>query len=115
MDPAQNAGQQSNAVTQGEQADVLHDVLEPVQEKDHPHQEGQVVVPGHHVLGAQVQEGGDGGAAVRRDERSVSLRDVMRAGGGRENEREDNKENGRNYHGADQHWSLEWLLSQSLS
>jgi hypothetical protein len=55
-------------------------------------------------------------AAPRFDATNVASRfETLCALAGREHEREDNKENGRNYHGADKHCSLELLLSQSLS
>jgi len=42
--------------------------FEPVKREDHPYQEGQMVVSGDHVLGAQIEERGDCGAMVRLDE-----------------------------------------------
>ena len=39
-----------------EQADIDADVAEPVEEENHAEQEQEVVIAGHHVLGAQVDE-----------------------------------------------------------
>ena len=89
VDASQNARQQRDAVPQGEQADVHHHVLEPVKKEDDPDQKRQVVVSGDHVLGAQIQERGDGGALVRLDEGGVALGDVVRGGGDREEQSAD--------------------------
>ena len=83
VDAPQNTRQQRDTVADGEQADVCHDVLEPVKKKDDTYQERQVVVSGEHVLGAQIDEGRNGSALVGLHERGVALGDVMCEGGGR--------------------------------
>ena len=64
MDPAQHAGQQRDAMAQREEADVQHDVLQLVQEENHANEKHQMVVAGHHVLGAEIEKWPDGGALV---------------------------------------------------
>ena len=54
-----------------EQADVGDDVLQPVEKEDHADQEQQVVVAGHHVLGAQVQKRPDGASLQPLEEHGV--------------------------------------------
>ena len=60
MDAAEHAAQQRHAVPDREQADVQEDVLQPVEEEDDADQEQQVVVAGHHVLGAEIHQRPDG-------------------------------------------------------
>ncbi len=71
---------------QGEETHVLDNVFQPVQEKDDSNQERDMVVPGDHVLRAQVNKGGDCRAAVRLDEGRIALRHVVSAGSGRKYE-----------------------------
>ncbi len=71
-------------MAQREQADVERDLAEPEQEEDHAHQEQQVVVAGHHVLGAEVEEGDRVRPARRRHEGRVGSADVVRQGRGGE-------------------------------
>ena len=52
----EHADEQREAVPDREQADVEQDVLEPVEEEDDADQEQQVIVSGHHVLGAEIHE-----------------------------------------------------------
>ena len=66
-DAGQHAEQQRDRVADREQRHIDADVLQPVEEEDHAEQEQQVVVAGHHVLGAEVDE---------RDQRSPDLLDV---------------------------------------
>lgn len=40
----------------GEQRDVGRDVSHPVKEEDHAEEEQKMVVTGHHVLGAEIEE-----------------------------------------------------------
>src|SRR5438034_6867355 len=47
---SEHARQQRHAVPDGEQADVLNNVLQLVEEEDHAHEKEQVVVSGHHVF-----------------------------------------------------------------
>ena len=53
---AEHARQQRHAVAEREQADVEHHVLEPVEKEDDADEKQQVVVAGHHVLGAEIHE-----------------------------------------------------------
>ncbi len=56
-DLGQHAKQQRDRVAYGEQRDVKANILQAVEKEDHPEQKQQVVVAGHHVLGAHVDEG----------------------------------------------------------
>ena len=56
VNPAEHAEQQRRAVPERKEADVLHDVLQPVEEEDHADQEQQVVISGHHVLGTEIHQ-----------------------------------------------------------
>ena len=51
-----DAKQHRNRVAEREEAHIEPDVLEPVEEEDDAKQEQDVVIAGHHVLGAQVDE-----------------------------------------------------------
>lgn len=53
VDPQNHGGR----MPQRKQAHVEADVLHPVQEEDDAEEEKDVVVPGHHVFGAEVDEG----------------------------------------------------------
>src|ERR1700719_3289428 len=53
---SENSQQQRSAVAQGEEADVLNDVLQAIEKKDHAHQEQDVVIPGDHMFRAEVKE-----------------------------------------------------------
>jgi hypothetical protein len=53
---AKHAGQERDAVADRKQAHILDDLFEAVQEEDDPDQEHQMVVAGHHVLGAEVEK-----------------------------------------------------------
>src|SRR5437762_10237651 len=81
MNAAQNAREQRNAVTDCEQANVENNVLDPVKKEDDPDEESQVIITGHHVLRAQINERGNRGALIRLNKASISLGDVMRASG----------------------------------
>jgi len=43
-------------MTHRKKAHVQTNVLELVEEEDHPEQEKDMVIPGEHVLGAQIEE-----------------------------------------------------------
>ena len=62
-----------------EQADVLDDVLEPVEEEDHADQEQQMVVAGDHVLGAEIHQRADRAAIEPLQEHRVLARHAVRA------------------------------------
>ena len=83
MDPAQDAAEQSQAVSNGKQADVLHDISEPVKKKYHPNQEEQMIVTGDHVLRAEVHERCDRRALVCLYEGGITPGHVVRSGDGR--------------------------------
>ena len=54
-----------------EETHIPDDVLQSIQEEDDPDEERQVVVPGHHVLRAQIHERADRGALNRLQEHRV--------------------------------------------
>ncbi len=91
---AEHSGEQGDAVADREQADVQYDVLEFVEEEDHAHEEGQMIVSGHHVLRPEIHEGGYGSAFVRLDEACIALRHVVGARRNREHQPEDDHEDG---------------------
>jgi hypothetical protein len=70
--PEEHAGEQRGRVADGEHRDVDDDVTQPVEEEDHPDQEQDVVDPGDHVLGAEIQE--------RHRRRAVDALDVRLVG-----------------------------------
>ena len=61
-----------------EQGDVEGHVAEPVEEEDDPRQKRQVVVPGDHVLGAQVHVRADGETLVVGQEDLVLIGNAVR-------------------------------------
>ena len=65
MNSSQNAGEQRNAVPNGEKTHVLNDVLEPVEKEDDSSQKREMVVSGNHVLGAKIHEDSHSSAAIR--------------------------------------------------
>jgi uncharacterized Ntn-hydrolase superfamily protein len=71
VNAAEHSAEQRETVTQGEEADVLDDILQPVEEKDNADKKQQVVVSGHHVLGAQVHQRTDRGALNGLQEQRV--------------------------------------------
>ena len=89
MDAAQNARQQRRAVPDGEQADVENDVLQPIEKENHADQEREMIVAGHHVLGAEIDEGSNRSALIRLNKGGVSLRHIVRARGAREQQSSD--------------------------
>src|SRR3546814_475592 len=74
MDAAEHAVQQRQTVADSEQGHVDAHVAHPVQEEHHPEQEQQMVVAGHHVLGAEVHEH----QQVRSEEHTSELQSLMR-------------------------------------
>ncbi len=81
-----------------EQADVLDDILQSVEEEDDADQEQQVVISGHHVLCAQIEERNNGGARIRFNERGVALRHVVRACAAWQQQREHHERGDRDRH-----------------
>ena len=79
--PPSTPAEQRDAVAEREQADVQHDVLQPVEEEDHADQEQQVVVAGHHVLGAEVHQRTDGAALQPLQEDRVLAGHTVRTRG----------------------------------
>ena len=75
---SEHARQQRHAVPDGEQADVLNNVLQLVEEEDHAHEKEQVVVSGHHVFGTQIHEWTNGPALQPLKEHGVLARHSMR-------------------------------------
>ena len=65
-------------MTERDHADVKHDVPRAIQEKDHPNQEQQVVVPGDHVFGPEIQKRDNGGPADSLDKSRVGVGNGMR-------------------------------------
>ena len=63
---------------QCEQAHVLDDVLEPVEEEDDADEKQQMVVAGDHVLRTEVHERADGGSVDGLYEGGVAPRDAVR-------------------------------------
>ena len=59
------------------------------------HQERDVVVAGHHVFRAQVNESRDCSTLVRFDKRRVAFRDVVRHRGARKQQHRQDEENRR--------------------
>ena len=78
----EHTDEQRDAVSQRKQADVLDDVLQFVEEENDAHEEHEVVVPGHHMLGAKVEEGANRGAVNQLQEPGVAFRHAVREGGG---------------------------------
>ena len=56
----------------------MRDVLQPVEEEDHAEQEQDVVVAGHHVLGAEIDERQQMDAGDLLDVALVALGDGVR-------------------------------------
>src|SRR6266566_2136939 len=56
VDLEQHAGEQRDAVADRKQRHVDEDVAQAIQEEDHPEDEQQVIVSGHHVLCAKIHE-----------------------------------------------------------
>ena len=82
-DASEHAEEQCDAVADGEQADVLDDVPEPVEKEDDADEEQEMVVSRDHVLGAQIHQRADGGALQALKEDSVLARDAVRLQTGR--------------------------------
>ena len=80
MDSAQDAAQQSNAVSDRKKAYLLNDVFKPIEKENDSHQERKMVVASDHVLRAKIQERRNGPPSIGFDETGVALRDVVRAG-----------------------------------
>ncbi|MCY1299650.1 hypothetical protein D9M70_491880 [compost metagenome] len=76
-DIAQHPEQQGDRVAEREQRDIQPNILEAVEEEDHPEQEQQVVVAGDHVLGAHVHERHQQHAAAFLDETLVAFGHAM--------------------------------------
>ena len=95
-DAAERARQQRDAVPDREEAHVQHDVLRAIEEEHHADQEQQMVVPGHHVLRAEVHQRRHRGAVQRLEESAVPGGDAVRAQnrGGQHAEREHRDEIG---------------------
>jgi hypothetical protein len=55
-DAAERAGQQRDAVPDREEAHVEQDVLQPVEEENHPDEEQQVVVARDHMFRTEVHQ-----------------------------------------------------------
>lgn len=77
-DPGQNAEQQRGRMANGEQRHIDADVLHPIKEEDDAEQKQKMVVAGHHMLGAQINEGPEQHTAAFLNVPLVSLGDVMR-------------------------------------
>ena len=75
--PAQNTHQKRQAVACGKQRYVKQDVLHPAQEKDHADQKEDMVDPGDHVLGPQIEERDRRNAAHPFHIARIGLRHVM--------------------------------------
>ena len=80
VDAAEHAREQRDAVAEREQAHVEQDVLHAIEEEDDADQEEQVVVAGHHVLGAEVEERHDRRAVDTLHEHRVARRDAVGPG-----------------------------------
>src|SRR5688572_3250035 len=78
VDAPQHACQQRNTVADREQADVLHDILEPVEKEDDANQKQQMVVAGDHVFRAQVHERTDRGSLQALQENRILARYAVR-------------------------------------
>jgi len=76
-DVAEHTAEERDAVPQGEQADVQQHVLQPVEEEDDADEKEQMVVAGHHVLGAEIEEWSDRDAVDRLHEVGVTRGDAM--------------------------------------
>ena len=76
-DIEEDAGQHGGGMADGEQADIDADMLEPVEEEDHAEQEEEVVIPRHHVFGAQIEKGDQIDARDLLDIALVALRDPV--------------------------------------
>src|ERR1700686_3527915 len=68
----------------GKQADVENDVLQSIEKENDAHQEREMIVAGHHMLGAEVDEGSNRSALIRLNKGGVSLGYIVRAGRARE-------------------------------
>ena len=79
-------------VPDGEERDVERDVLRAVEEEDHAGEEQEVVVAGHHVLGAEIDEGDQVDARDLLDVALVALCDPV--GEGRPCREQDDGEDG---------------------
>lgn len=64
----------------GEEGDILHNVLGAIQEEDDTQEKQQMVIAGDHVFGAQIDEGANGWAVDRLDKISVAALDSMAEG-----------------------------------
>src|SRR5579862_432397 len=97
MDAEENSGEQRSAVPDREQADVENDVLQLVEEENDTDEEGQMVVPGDHVFGPQVNKSRNRRALIGLNETGVALRYVMCIRRAREHqaERDDQKDEQR--------------------
>src|SRR5262245_5152387 len=84
MNTTENAEQQRDAVADGEETDVQCNVLEPVEKENYPHEEENMIVAGDHMFRSKVQERPNGSALVGLHELGISLRDVVRACDGRQ-------------------------------
>ena len=51
-------------MSQGEEADVLNDVLQTIEKKDHAHQEQDMVIPRDHMFRTEVKERPDCGSSI---------------------------------------------------
>ena len=71
--PPENTRQQRHAVPQGGQTHVRDHVLNPVQKEQDTHEEEQVVVPGEHVLRAEIHERPDGRPDIHEEKRRLVL------------------------------------------
>ena len=70
-DVTEYAPHQSQAMTDGEEAHVEHDISDLVQKENDPNQKEKMIVTRHHVLGAQIQKGKDRRSVDRLHERRV--------------------------------------------
>src|SRR5262245_54933980 len=72
VNAAEHADKQCEAVANREETHVQDNILQPVEKKDHADEEHQVVVPGDHVLRAEIHEWTNGRAVDRLDEQRVA-------------------------------------------
>jgi len=77
LDIRQDSSEQGDAVADGEQSDVLHDVFGSVEKEYNTEQEQQMIVTGHHVLRAEIHEGEYGWAINRFDKIGVAARNSV--------------------------------------
>ena len=77
-DTRQDTEKQRGRMADREQRHVDSDVLQPVEEEDDAEKKEQVIVSGHHVFRAEIDEGQDQRSAALLDVTLVPLGDIVR-------------------------------------